>query len=102
MRAADVEKIFSGDRLSRPDEQTEIDNEIRKLRRNFLSFLLQWSRSSISSKVCRENSNMPEYFAVLQEGGEAPKIVVCSKIVRKRDSNFFATAIGLRIEITDF
>jgi hypothetical protein len=45
---------------------------------------------------------MPEYFAVLQEGGEAPKIVVCSKIVRKRDSNFFATAIGLRIEITDF
>jgi hypothetical protein len=29
---------------------------------------------------------MPEYFAVLQEGGEAPNVVVWSKIVRKRDS----------------
>jgi hypothetical protein len=45
---------------------------------------------------------VPEYFAVLQEGGEAPKVVVYFKIIRKRDSNFFAASIGLRIETTDF
>ena len=51
--------------------------------------------------------NVPEYFAVLQEGGEAPKVVVFFRIIRKRDSklsfilesrkdsNFFAVAIGL-------
>ena len=44
---------------------------------------------------------MPEYFAVLREGGEAPKVVVYFRI-RKRDSNFFAASIGLRIETTDF
>ena len=29
---------------------------------------------------------MPEYFAVLREGGEAPKVVVFFRIIRKRDS----------------
>jgi hypothetical protein len=46
--------------------------------------------------------NVPEYFAVLREGGEAPKVVVYFRIIRKRDSNFFAASIGLRIETTDF
>ena len=45
---------------------------------------------------------MPEYFAVLREGGEAPKVVVYFRVIRKRDSNFFAASIGLRIETTDF
>ena len=45
---------------------------------------------------------MPEYFAVDKEGGEAPKVVVRFRIIRKRDSNFFAASIGLRIETTDF
>jgi hypothetical protein len=49
-----------------------------------------------------ERVNAPEYFAVLQESGEAPKVVVCPKIVRKRDSNFFAASIAPRIEATDF
>ena len=44
---------------------------------------------------------MPGYFAVLREGGEAPKVVVYFRIIRKRDSNFFAASIGLRIETTD-
>jgi hypothetical protein len=46
--------------------------------------------------------NVPEYFAVLREGGEASKVVVYFRIIRKRDSNFFAASIGLRIETTDF
>jgi hypothetical protein len=45
---------------------------------------------------------VPEYFAVDKEGGEAPKVVVRFRIIRKRDSNFFAASIGLRIETTDF
>jgi hypothetical protein len=65
--------------------------------------------------TCRESSNVPEYFAILREGGEAPKVVVHFRIrkryskllfyfgiIRKRDSNFFAASIGLRIETTDF
>ena len=59
------------------------------------------------------SANVPEYFAVLQEGGEASKAVVCFRIIRKKrvkvvvylesgDSNFFAASIGLRIETTDF
>ena len=63
----------------------------------------------------RASNNVPEYFAVLQEGGEASKAVVCFRIIRKkrfkivvyfrirkRDSKFFAALIGLRIETTDF
>jgi hypothetical protein len=34
--------------------------------------------------------------------GEAPKVVVRFRIIRKRDSNFFAGSIGLRIETIDF
>jgi hypothetical protein len=39
---------------------------------------------------------VPEYFAVLLKGGEAPKVVVYFRIIQKKDSNFFAASIGLR------
>jgi hypothetical protein len=39
----------------------------------------------------------------LREGVAKPqKVVVRFRIIRKRDSNFFAASIGLRIETTEF
>jgi hypothetical protein len=47
---------------------------------------LRLQSSLILSKACRESSNVLEYFAVLREGGEAPKVVVYFRITGKRDS----------------
>jgi hypothetical protein len=37
---------------------------------------------------------VPEYFAVDKEGGEAPKVVVRFRIVRKQIPSFFAASIA--------
>ena len=44
---------------------------------------------------------MPEYFAVCRRVAKPPEVVVRFRIIRKKDSNFFAASIGLRIETTD-
>jgi hypothetical protein len=45
---------------------------------------------------------VPEYFAVYRRVAEPQKVAVRFRIIRKRDSDFFAASIGLRIETTDF
>jgi hypothetical protein len=42
---------------------------------------------------------VPEYFAVLQQGGEAPKVVVRFRI---KQISISLLSIELRIETTDF
>ena len=45
-----------------------------------LQFLLPKKTPLIWFTVCRVGRNVPEYFAVLREGGEAPKVVVYFRI----------------------
>jgi hypothetical protein len=45
-----------------------------------LQFLLPKKTPSIWFTVCRVGRNVPGYFAVLREGGEAPKVVVYFRI----------------------
>jgi len=43
-----------------------------------------------------------EYFAVRRRVAESQKVGVSFRINLKRNSDFFAASIGLRIETTDF
>jgi len=43
---------------------------------------------------------VPEYFAVLREGGEAPKVVVCFRIIQKKIQISLLRRLGS--ETTDF
>ena len=45
-------------------------------------------------RVCMGSAKLEKLLSI--------RFAVCSKLIPKRDSNFFAASIGLRIETTDF